>query len=311
MRNWASAAHPNQNELTGFQIISWLETCIKEVIGKEPAGQVVEVKRLLHNIRNQTLTPQDIAPISRSLEPLPHDLAISLLRTIFGMYTDMNLPATTKNNIKLVAGFVWNNNSEEAKQEIGLKYAIFAANADISRRDLAKEFLTIVNGLSYLPHDTLAVELDLKISNLYSAHIGYNNFHNEPSHAKALYSYVPKTGMIPDSVRYNYVKTLVMCHIGNGYGISHLAYQYYNELIDRFQDPEIWIIVNLTQDKEFTSRLQFPSCSRNFKQLIQRVKGKTSKQRVIDAINYLENRTEQQLSTVGSSTEMKRLLGIK
>ena len=32
MRNWASAAHPNQNEITGLQLISWLETCIREVI---------------------------------------------------------------------------------------------------------------------------------------------------------------------------------------------------------------------------------------------------------------------------------------
>ena len=45
MRNWASAAHPNQNELTGFQLLSWLETCIKEVIAKEPEGPVIEIKR--------------------------------------------------------------------------------------------------------------------------------------------------------------------------------------------------------------------------------------------------------------------------
>ena len=32
MRNWVSAAHPNQNEITGLQLISWLETCMKEVI---------------------------------------------------------------------------------------------------------------------------------------------------------------------------------------------------------------------------------------------------------------------------------------
>ena len=34
MRNWASAAHPNQNELSGLQLISWLETCLREVIAK-------------------------------------------------------------------------------------------------------------------------------------------------------------------------------------------------------------------------------------------------------------------------------------
>ena len=32
MRNHASAAHPNHNEITGLQLASWLETCIQEVI---------------------------------------------------------------------------------------------------------------------------------------------------------------------------------------------------------------------------------------------------------------------------------------
>lgn len=32
MRNWASTAHPNQNELTGLQLIEWLETCMRSYI---------------------------------------------------------------------------------------------------------------------------------------------------------------------------------------------------------------------------------------------------------------------------------------
>ncbi len=46
MRNYASAAHPNQNQLTGFQLIAWLETCIREVLSREPQGGVVEVRKL-------------------------------------------------------------------------------------------------------------------------------------------------------------------------------------------------------------------------------------------------------------------------
>ena len=38
VRNHASAAHPNQNEITGLQLIGWLETCIVEVLAKEPDG---------------------------------------------------------------------------------------------------------------------------------------------------------------------------------------------------------------------------------------------------------------------------------
>jgi len=49
MRNYASAAHPNQNQLTGLQVTSWLETCIREVLSKDPGAPAVEVKRLLTN----------------------------------------------------------------------------------------------------------------------------------------------------------------------------------------------------------------------------------------------------------------------
>jgi hypothetical protein len=71
MRNWASAAHPNQNDLTGFQLISWLETCIKEVIGKEPEGPAIEIKRFLGSIRNNALSSIDAQHINAGLEHFP------------------------------------------------------------------------------------------------------------------------------------------------------------------------------------------------------------------------------------------------
>ncbi len=47
MRNFASAAHPNQNELSGLQLAAWLQTCIREVLGKEPEGQLSKFELLL------------------------------------------------------------------------------------------------------------------------------------------------------------------------------------------------------------------------------------------------------------------------
>ena len=107
MRNWASAAHPNQNELTGFQLISWLETCIKEVIGKEPEGAVVEVRRFLTSIRNNQLSTNDASHINAGIEYLPTDIAKSLLRTLFGMYTAESSPVQVKANVRLVCAKAW------------------------------------------------------------------------------------------------------------------------------------------------------------------------------------------------------------
>jgi len=50
MRNWASAAHPNHNQITGLQLIAWLETCITEIINLPQSTIVV--------LRTQTAVQQ-------------------------------------------------------------------------------------------------------------------------------------------------------------------------------------------------------------------------------------------------------------
>lgn len=51
MRNWASAAHPNEQELTGLKLIGFLETCVRNVISLPIDHTAIEIKTLLNNIR--------------------------------------------------------------------------------------------------------------------------------------------------------------------------------------------------------------------------------------------------------------------
>lgn len=309
MRNWASAAHPNQVDLTGLQLASWLETCIIEVVAVEPSGPAIEVKRLLGNIRTNFLTSADVAPINRNIQLLPAGLATSLLRTIFGMFVDPNVTADVKNNIRLIAQAAWNQAPREAKQELGLKYAVFSANGDVSRRDSAREFLETVHGLTFLPSDTLELEFSEKVENLYEAHTGFNNFYHEPAHARALAAYVPENGDVPEAVRGQYVKTIAMCYIGNGHGVSNAAYSYYEKLLSRFKDSEISILCRLPQDPEFASRLQFSSCADQYRALAKYLIARTSNQRLIDALDLIATRSDHQISKLSTTSRYKQLLG--
>jgi len=314
MRNYASAAHPNQNELTGLQVISWLETCIQQVLAKEPEGPVLEVRRLLHSIRNEVLTQTDASPIIANIQQLRSDFAESLLRTLFGMYTDLSLGAEARNNIKLIAPATWNQVDEDARREAGLKYAIFSANAEIGRKNLAHEFLELVGGLSYLPTELLELELSEKVDNLMAAHQGYNNFYNEPPHAKILAAYVPQTGAIPHSVRAKYVKTLVMCRIGNGHGlssahgISWAAVPYYDMLIDRFQDAAIRKVFQLIQDSEVISRLQFPSCAANFQEICQKLRPRSLGIHVQRGLDLIISSASSHLAALSTQPDVKQIL---
>jgi hypothetical protein len=308
MRNWASAAHPNQNQITGLQLISWLETCIKEVIGKEPSAPAIEVRRLLHNIREQKLTSRDVAPIEAALDRLTADVSQSLLRTIFGMFCDPKAPVDVKQNVRLIAKSVWKIVSEEARNEIGIKFGTYAANADVARAGAAKDFLTTVEGLSYLPQDALALEISEMVQNLQTAHLAFNNFYNEFPHAKALMGYISQAGTIPAPVRFSYVKTVVMCYIGNGYGVSVAAYAYYQQMVDRFTDDEIWTAAALVTDSEVASRLSLRGCRDRFRKLITHLKGRTSNPAIIAAIDFVLGANDEQIPVIGATTQMRKLL---
>ena len=308
MRNWASAAHPNQNELSGLQLVSWLETCIREVIAREPEAAAIEVKRFLNSVRNSNLSEQDAQHIRSGMEHLPTDIVRSLLRTLFGMYTADNATTQAKSNIRLIARKCWELAPEDARHECGLRFSTFATNGEVNRRTAANEFLSGIEGLGYLPPDTLAVEMAERVTALYNAHSAFNNFYNEPAHAKSLRAYIPTTGRIPDAIRRSYVKTLIMAKIGNGYGVSGMAVPHYDAMIGRFTEEEFKEVVKLPSDREFAARLTLRSCAPNYRSVIQSLVPLTTNQVTLGAMNTIIASTDQQIPSLGRDSAFQRIV---
>lgn len=304
MRNWASAAHPNQNELTGLQLVSWLETCIKEVIAKEPDQSAIQSKQLIENIRNQTLTTADIGIIISNIQKLKNDRITSLLRTIFGMYTSTN-NQIVKTNISYVAKSVWQHSESTIKYEIGIKYQSFAANGDVTRKAEAKNFLTLVDGLSFLPEDSLAVEINEQLTALYSAHNNFNNFYNEPPLAKNLRRYINLEKRVPKSVENFYVKVITMCKITNGNGRAWNADSIYDEFIATFSDSEIGIFTTLLFDTDMISRLQFSTCQDEFLKLTKILNAKAINLHLKQILTYIEQTSKINLSKLHNETAFR------
>ena len=309
MRNFASAAHPNHNQLSGLQVVSWLETCIKEVLSKEPEGLVIEVRKLLTSLRSETLSYADLPPIAASLEKLPDELSRSLLRAVVGMYTDPNTAANTRNNILLIAPHLWAVCSEESRGEVGLKYANLSANAEVTRKQLAHEFLQAVNGLSYLPEESRVVEIATVLGTLLSAHDGYNNFHTEPPHARTLAGYVSDTGDIPPAVQQQYTRTLIICRSGNYYGVSRGARPVYDALIARFPEKLIrgflWLLGN---DQELSACLNSESPSAQCRQIASDMVPRATNALVRQLLEYVAAYDRGPLSQLRTNSEYKHLL---
>lgn len=312
MRNFASAAHPNNNELDGLQISSWLQTCIKEVISKDPSSYTLAIKKLLPSIRNETLTEMDSKPIIANIERLPQDLANSLLMVLFGMYTDEQVSANVRNNINYLSKSTWLRSDFKTKNNIALKYASFSSNGQIRKKELAKEFLIYVDGLGYLTDDQRSLELRDCIEALLTAHNNPNNFYNEEPNAKIIFNYVRGNENIPSSVRSLYVNVIVMCKLGNYYGVSYSAVPYYNKMIDMFGDEEIKEFLALLKDTEFRALLDNhvrPLVKPNeYKIIADKLIGKTSNEVLKQALETVKQSSNSELKNGRAYLNIKNLI---
>lgn len=304
MRNWASAAHPNQVVLTGLQLISWLETCIKEVITLPYSTITIEIGRLLKNIKEQVLGSSDIQTIKSFIYNLNQEKANSLSSGLFGIYTRTETNTSTRGNIKNIMPSLWERVEENIRNDFGIKYARFSVNGDVEQAQFAREFLQIVNGESYLPDQIKVTELDNVLNQLYEAHNSINNFYKEPTYAYQLERLVGTNG-VPSQINDKYVLCLIYVFLTNGNGVCYDANVVYKKLITEFNQKQIIIAICSFYNKHISSRLQFGLCQTKYKELITILSEKNVSPAVEEMIQLIED-YRAPLYTMSKDTTMKQ-----
>jgi hypothetical protein len=139
MRNHASAAHPNDQDIDGHELLGWVSVCLRHAITAEPDASVVVVARLLENVRTQVLPASDFPIIGQEIARLSQERIDDLLWALFGLFVDPRLGPAVKANIKSISLFAWQAASEDRRFEVGARYGLFRKNGDIPRKDAAFE----------------------------------------------------------------------------------------------------------------------------------------------------------------------------
>jgi hypothetical protein len=288
MRNWASAAHPNQNQITGLQLVSWLETCIVEVISLPLTNVLIEIKKLLANIKENKIGDLEGKQISSFFANLTQDQVNNLAAGFFGIYTQPETTPQTRQNIHLLLPPLWTRVDESMRYQFGVRYAKFLANNDQQRQKLARQFLELVEGISYIPDGIRAAEIETAVQDLLSAHRGLNNFYSEPPFARQLQRIVGETGNIPSQVTESYVVGLVEVYLTNGNGVAWNAEPIYLKLLDNLDPNQALIAILSFNNLNVSSQLQFTLCQNKFRQLLSNMKTKVSAPAVKELIEELE-----------------------
>ncbi len=311
MRNHASAAHPNSNELTGFKMISFVEDCIKYAINASPDHSVIKIKELSKNLRKAPIPDDDFEFIAKDLFSQPQRRLDDFMISIFGLYCDEKQDEYVYTNIEKIARLIWSGISEDTRYLIGSKYGVYRKNADVLKKDKTQRFLEIMNGLKYKDEDSLNAELLEKLQDLRSAHFGWNNFYSEAAHAKSIQNSMPANG-IPQLIRTQFVKIICQCYIGNGLGfregVDEAAEPIYKEFIDRFGLEEINEFVVLFSDSEFTVDFYKTTPNKRIRALCKYLASKTEDIHYKKMLEYLANYTSTSWEKVSMMGEYKKLL---
>ncbi|MDD2636901.1 MAG: hypothetical protein PHW82_15520 [Bacteroidales bacterium] len=308
-RNHASSAHPNDNEISGMDMLSFLENCLKYAITAEPDISAVNVKRLLDNIRKNEIPNEDFEHIGKDVAKLPQERIDDILLTLFGTFCSPEQEQKTLENIEGICPYIWNASTEATRYKIGSKFGLYRVNGDIKRKDSTQKFLEIVEGEGYKDEDSLSAELLEKLENLKSVHFEWNNFYNEYSHAKSIDKSLSNKG-IPAAARKIFVKVICICYAGNGKGyrkgVDERALEYYIKFIKLFTVAETIDFLNLFSDSEFTKDLNKTIPDQRIRKIAIKLKSTTTDVHINKALDVIIDFPERVLSKVSSDSRYKQ-----
>lgn len=255
MRNHASAAHPNQNDLTGLELVTFLQHCIREVINTPTDTVTAHTGRLLANIKKDLLNKAAVEAAAAFFDQLPPDRADTLANGLFGLYTDPDRIPFVADNVRLLWPRLWPFVREAARNSYGLRQARAAATAETSLATAARELIDLVDGTAYPSTEVRAVDMSEALDLLNDAHHGFNNFCSEAAPARRVLDLAGEKGDVPASVRDRYIRVLVDCFLGNGHGVSSAAELSYERMFSRFSSTDAGVALRLFIDPVYSSLL--------------------------------------------------------
>ncbi|WP_339653169.1 hypothetical protein [uncultured Salegentibacter sp.] len=308
LRNHASAAHPNENYVTGIEMLGLLENCLKYAIIAKPDHSVIQIKQLFSNIRNNEIPKEDFPIIGSDLCKQPQERIDDFVLSIFGVYTDTTTTSPIRKNIDRLTPHVWTAITEDTKYIIGSKFGLFRKNGDVERKDLVQKFLETVDALQYKDEDSLAAELLEKLQTLKTVHFEWYNFYNEHAHAKSINKSIPTNG-IPEAVRKLFVKVISICYIGNGKGnrggVDTDAVKYYVKFVEAFTVSEIKDFLHLFKDPEFVTDFNYSTPDNRLRDLAKFFKTKTKDVHINRVLDLIMDFPKGSLQNMSSDTRYK------
>ena len=250
MRNNASVAHPTKIEIDDRELITFISRCCKYGLSHDNATKGIDMKVFISMLENETTTMDNLSTMSDSIKntfDLQQELVMKIL---YSNYVDESSSTTKRNNSLELAKLLKPILTNKIETSFIEKHNRLSVIGDTTASSTSRKFFESIGLLNRL-NDVEKVAIFKKaITQLTDAHLGLNNFYNEPVFAERLYEISKQITPIPEIIIPEYVEVIFTCYLGNDYGVSNNAMSYYKDMLKNLTPKGLEFIFDYIEKNE-------------------------------------------------------------
>jgi hypothetical protein len=272
IRNNFSAAHPVIGTIDEYEFISFLNRCSRHALSDEQNMAGVDIKEFMTALNAAGFSPEQMEIWCQRIAQTFDAQRDAIFGMLHGIYCD---PAKEEHSrvtaITVCSHFV----STFSPSSISLlinQHQKYQAKGEQERFKASQAFFENLKIIGLLSETERHALISAACRNLMTVHQGINNFYNERPFAERV-AKLSEGHQMPETVRREFVETVVTCSVGNPYGTANAADIYYMQMIKGFSPREIQVMFELVSSNTVLAKriASYARCKTKFKQIVHSV----------------------------------------
>ena len=270
IRNNFSAAHPAVGALDQYEFLGFLNRCAKHAICQESNTEAVDIKELIIALNGSGFSHSQYSIWSERIKGTFDAQREAIFTMMHGIYCDPTKEEHARVNVITLCKDFADDFSPSAASALINQHQGYQASGDDARFKASQFFFQHIGKLQWLSEMERHTMVSVACKNLMKVHSGFNNFYNEPPFAERL-AVLSIGHQIPETVRHEFVETVVTCSVGSQYGTSNAADHYYKKIIVGMSPMEVGVLLSLPETNSLVAkRLKYAArCIKKFSQIVK------------------------------------------
>ena len=246
VRNNFSAAHPSVGELNDREFVTFLNRCTKYALAESSSPRGVDIAAFLSAVKGPRFAEGQCNIWVGRLGATHAAQRQLLIGMVHGVYCDPSTPEEGRLNSLELCRALHSRFTADIRSDLINRHSEYLAKGDTQRHTASQQFFEKLDLLGMLNESERHTVISKAVDSLWKAHQAMNNFYNEPPFAERLCQLALQAAL-PETVKEEYVKAIVGCYVGNGYGYSWAAEPFYEKMIRAFSPREVTIMVQIPE----------------------------------------------------------------